>query len=249
MQRQVDLSKLYKEFKIEFDNDFTVWANTLPKDIPFIQQTEIITEFPKEIQYPLIQILENIRLKRSDYKYIIVTVIPPASKYTPHGKNEFHKIEAAEQGHLDRVLSVVGFREKFTFKPIVTVSETPGRFLFPGNCMHFYNGIGSGIELLYDDKKSSLRPARDGYRSGVQEKKDPMKRIIIMVDIVPSDDRLLKTMNGIQEMISNPKTKKNRTQPFQVSANSEIPDETEGKKDDSDSDVEDVDIDNLLNDI
>ena len=151
-----------------------------------------------EIAYLVSQTIYGMRLSDSDFNKIKVKIIPPPEKYSELP----NKIEAAETGTLDRGLIVLGFREKFTLVPMINMPGMGGakldKMVFPESCIHFFNGSGSGFDLIYDDSNKLARPERKGYRSGVTEKKDPKKRFIIVIDITPSDARLQETLDMVQ---------------------------------------------------
>jgi len=254
-----DLSRACKEFKITFNPDFKNWVTSIDNKDDFIQTERTVNEFPEEMRFILNQMLYASNIKDNNYLSLTVRVIHPAPKISKLKRT----ISSASSGTLDRIISIVGHREKFTFRPIIGSADAPSKFLFSENCFHLYNGAGCAFDIEFDDSKSSLRPPRDGFRSGTMEKKDPTKRIIIIVDVEPSDDRLNKTMEKVSSLISSDSAAAKQVQYAQqarsssihstydnVAINSSSSSTTkivQSTVDDGndDSDVEDIDFDDL----
>lgn len=201
---RVDLDKAAKLFSIDYNNSFSEWVKTLPKNI-FLQSSENVSDFPSSVQFLLNQILFTCNLNREDYININVMIIPPPLKYS----NASYRLDPPKTGTLDRIISVMGSRERFTFHPTMGNAPPPSKLLFPSNCIHLYNGAGCAFEIEYDDAKSCKRPPRNGYRDGVIEKKDPCKRIILIVDVEPNSSRVEKLMNKVSKLIPRSEEKDN----------------------------------------
>ncbi len=195
----LDLSKACKEFKIEFSDKFTTWIKN-EKEI-FKQSGTSITDFPLEIQFELHQMLYEMNLNEADYTNLSVQIYPPVDKYSCFN----NKIEITDSGTLDRCLAVTGFKEIFTLKPNVDIGHAtaPGKTLLPNSCLHFYNASSCGLEVTFTDEKTSIRPPKPGFRSGMTEKKDPKKRIVFVLDVYPNDARLKRMMEKLQTVMSS----------------------------------------------
>jgi len=198
----VNLDRACKDFKISVEENFYSWVKDLTKaNVPLVFEGNTPRDFPVEIGYPVSQTIYGMRLNETDYIKIKVKIIPPPEKYSVLP----NKIDSAESGTLDRGVIVLGFRENFTLVPMINMpgmgGTTLSKMIFPESCIHFFNGSGSGFDLIYDDSNKMARPERKGYRSGITEKKDPRKRFIIIIDVTPSDQRLQETLNMVQSAV------------------------------------------------
>ncbi len=207
----LDMTRMAKDFKVVSEKDFERWVNTLDGRV-HTETNRFITEFTKELQYIVSQIMYGMDLDNDEkFETITVTVYPQAKKYSPFN----NKIEAARNGTLDRGIAVFGFKEFFTLDPIIDVGRAsmPAKLITANSCVHLVSGSGCGFNVLFTDEKSALRPQKKGFRSGIYDKKDPMKRIVVVVDAYPSNDRLTRTMDGFKNALSaNPSMKKTAEQ-------------------------------------
>ena len=65
--------------------------------------------------------------------------------------------------------------------------------------IHLFNGSSSAVTLSFNNKNTSERPERKGFRSGTMEKKNPKKRIVLIIDIEPSDEEISSITEGIMK--------------------------------------------------
>ena len=194
MKRTADLSKAFNTYKIEYSNEYKEFSLKLNEK--YEEKHFDIEDFPIEIQTIINQVLYISNIK--DFISISVTIFPPAKKYSQNKTT----ISSAESGILDRFISICGFKEKIEITPVFGNIEGQYKYILPNDLLHFYNGAGSGFDIFFDDQKSTKRPQKNGYRSGIIEKKDPTKRSIIVIDIEPTSERLTNTMTKIAGKIS-----------------------------------------------
>ena len=231
MKCTADLSKAFYSYKIDYTNEYKEFTSKLSEK--YQEKYFLIEDFPEEIQIIINQMLYISNIK--EFISITVTVIPPAKKISSNTTY----IPSAESGILDRFISISGFKEKLEITPVFGHINGQSKYILPNDLFHFYNGSGSGFDISFNDEKSSKRPQRNGYRSGVIEKKDPTKRTIIIVDIEPTSEKLTNTMTKLAGKISK---KCSTTEKMK-----ELEDEM--RKDQFDQLEDDLDLDSLANNL
>jgi hypothetical protein len=199
----IQMDRAAKDFKIEYDTDFIEWIHKIEGYSITIKENNLF-DFPEPVRFCISQIITGCHLHVRDYDYLTLSIYTPSKK----SSSASNTIEAAENGVLDRVISVFGSREFFMLQPKINCGRAsiPKKMLLPGNCCHFFNGSGCAFNITFDDESRSVLPPRKGFRSGIFEKKNPSKRFVVVLDIYPNDERLSKTLSKLHDAVT-PKEK------------------------------------------
>lgn len=164
----------------------------------FLEENYKFPEFIKELSKE-IRILYNLKEEALGFK---LQICPPSTV-----SSKTYEISAGGFDLVSRVVLVVGSNENFTFKLSqrgMTVEED-----FPMNrdsSFAINMGLITSIDIGFDDNKSFISKANVRGSRPETKKKDPSKRIVIVMDFLVNHGKLISTLTDqfMGESAKNP---------------------------------------------